>query len=231
MKTASLKGALTARRLAWSIAVFSTALVPVGLAISVFALVWGESKEWLPAHLLFSPIVTIAFSFVGALVASRQPRNSIAWILSTIGLLSGLTFFAYAYWLFGESVDPRDSLPGVEIAFWLDMWIWIPTIIFPATFLLLLFPDGRLPSSRWRPVAWSAGLGLVASTLGIALHPNPPVEPVPPSNPFGLSGAAGALDLLVNVALVLIVIGALGSLAALVARFRRSRGIERSTLR
>lgn len=226
---------VTARRLAWSITALSLALVAIGLAISLLALVGSDGKDWLPTHLLFNPVVTIAYSFVGALVASRQPRNPIGWILNGIGLLSGLTFFAYAYWLLGDSVGQErgggGTLPGVEVAFWLDLWLWIPATILAATFLLLLFPDGRLPSSRWRPVAWSAGLGLAVGTVGIALHPRPPIEPIPPSNPFGVPGAAGALDLLMGGAFILLAVGAFGSLAALVVRFRRSRGIEREQLK
>jgi hypothetical protein len=52
----------------------------------------------------------------------------------------------------GESGDV--ILPGIEIARWLDQWVWIPASLLPITFLLLLFPDGHLPSARWRPIGW-----------------------------------------------------------------------------
>ncbi|HET9495470.1 MAG TPA: hypothetical protein VFR15_14660, partial [Chloroflexia bacterium] len=152
------KTAIT-QRLAWLATALSLAMVVAGFAISLLAIGDGDG-EWLPTHLLFNPVVVAAFSFIGALVTSSQPRNPIGWILSTVGLLTGLTFFAYSYLLVSESLGPGNSLPGADIARWLDLWIWIPATLLPVTILLLLFPNGRLLSSRWRPVAWAAGLGI-----------------------------------------------------------------------
>jgi signal transduction histidine kinase len=113
----------------------------------------------------------------------------------------------------------------------LDSWIWIPATILPITFLLLLFPDGRLPSARWRPIGWAAGLGIAGYTLGTALHPFPLTDLVPAPNPFGIPGAAPTLDWVILAANILMAIGAVGSLAALVVRFRRSHGMEREQLK
>jgi signal transduction histidine kinase len=198
-------------------------------AIEMMVLVQHGGGWWLNPHQLFGPVTTIIYALMGALVASRHPLNPIGWIFCTVGVLLALTSLAFAYWVADESGIM--SLPGIEFALWLDIWIWIPATMLPLTFLLLLFPDGRLPSPRWRPIAWSAGLGIAAYTLSIALHPEPPIESTPPSNPFGIRGATDILDLLANVALPLLVIGAFGSLAALVVRFRRSRGIEREQLK
>src|SRR5262245_23250230 len=115
----------TARRLAWSIAALSLTLTVAGLAASLLALVQSTDQRWLPPHLWFSPLVTITFSVVGALVASRQPHNPIGWICGIIGLLSGLTLLAFAYRMLGESAGLNGSLPGIEIARWIDIWIWI----------------------------------------------------------------------------------------------------------
>lgn len=218
-----------ARRFAWSITALSVMLVVAGLAGSLLALVQSDSQGGLPPHLWFSPLSTITFALVGALVASRHPRNPIGWICSTVAVLSGLTLFAFGYSMAGES--GRVTLPGIEYARWLDTWIWIPATLLPLTFLLLLFPDGRLPSARWRPIGWSAGLGLAAYTLGIALHPHPPTELNPAPNPFGIPAATAALDLLVTVANILVAAGTVGSVAALVVRFRRSHGTERAQLK
>ena len=214
----------TARPLAWSVAALSLTLTVAALAIS-----WRAGEPWLPTHLLFGPGTAITYALVGALVASRHPRNRIGWIFSAEGVLVGLTELASSYSAAGQS--GQAVLPDIPIARWLSLWIWIPTTVLPLTFLLLLFPDGRLPSARWRPVAWSAGLGLALYILSTALHPRPPNEPNPPVNPYGIPGAAGALDRLGYITLPLLMVGSFGALAALVVRFRRSRGVERDQLK
>jgi signal transduction histidine kinase len=221
-----------ARPLAWSIAALSVALVVIDLAVNILARGQRHGLRWLTPELLaslYSSVTTITYTLVGALVVSRHPRNPIGWIFSTEGVLFGLTLLAGDYTMAGQSGEAK--LPGIEIAQWLSLWIWIPTTILPLTFLLLLFPDGHLPSPRWRPIAWSAGLGLALYIVSTALHPRPPVDPSPRDNPFGISGAAGALERLSVVILPLLVVGTFGALAALVVRFRRSRGIEREQLK
>lgn len=218
-----------AQALAWSTAALSLALTVAGLAGGLLAFFESDSQGWLPPHLWSSLASIVTFALVGALVASRHPRNPIGWICITVAVLTGLTLFAFAYRMAGQ--PGYLSLPGIEIARWLDTWLWIPATMLPITFLLLLFPDGRLPSARWRPIGWAAGLGIAGYTLGIALHPRQQIEPNPAPNPFGIPGAAAALDLLVIVANILIAVGAVGSLAALVVRFRRSHGTERAQLK
>jgi signal transduction histidine kinase len=213
-----------ARPLAWSIAALSLTLAVGGLALS-----WRAGPQWQATPLLFGPVTTITYALVGALVASRHPRNPIGWIFSTEGVLFGLVILASNYWMAGQSGEA--NLPGIEIAQWLSLWIWIPTTMLPLTFLLLLFPDGRLPSARWRPIAWSAGLGLTLYIVSTALHPRPPTNPNPRLNPFGIPGIAGVLDQLGIVIFPLLLVGTFGTLAALVVRFRRSRGIEREQLK
>ncbi|MFL5803588.1 MAG: GAF domain-containing sensor histidine kinase [Roseiflexaceae bacterium] len=210
-----------ARLLAWSLAALSLTLVVAGIGIT-----WRAGRQWPVTHMLFAPATAVTYALVGVLVASRHPRNPIGWIFSAEGVLAGLASLSSSYEMVGHSM-----LPGFEVVRWLGLWIWIPTTILPLTFVLLLFPDGRLPSPRWWPVAWSAGLGLAAYTLSTALHPRPPIEPIAPVNPFGIPGAVGVLDLLASSTIVLLPVGAFGSLAALVVRFRRSRGVEREQVK
>ncbi len=214
--------------MAWGLFWLSVALSAVGLGIELWVFAQTGSLSGFALHTWLGPVVTVTFALVGALVAARQPRHPIGWICGAVGVFSGLNSLGSGYRLASEM---GLRLPGYPIVYWLDLWVWIPATLLPLTFLLLLFPDGRLPSARWRPVGWSAGLAIVAYTLGTALHPNPAIEPTATPNPFGIPGAAGVLDGLVFLATILIAIGAVGSVASVVVRFRRSRGIERAQLK
>jgi len=97
--------------------------------------------------------------------------------------------------------------------------------------LLLLFPDGHLPSARWRPIGWAAGLGIVVYALSVALHPSPAIEPTATPNPFGIPGAAGVLEALLIPATILMAVAAVGTVASVVLRFRRAQGIARAQLK
>src|SRR4051794_33925414 len=159
-----------ARPLAWSIATLSVVLVVIDLAINMLVGVQGHGRL-VPdvSSSLYSSVTTMTYILVGVLVASRHPHNAIGWIFSTEGVLFGLTLLSGDYSMAGQSGEA--NLPGIEIAQWLSLWLWIPTTILPLTFLLLLFPDGRLPSPRWRPVAWSSGLALLLYVIVTALDP------------------------------------------------------------
>jgi signal transduction histidine kinase len=221
-----------ARRLAWPIAWTSIALVIIALPLSVIALTaGGEGLEPAP-HQIFNPIFTITYSLIGGLVASRRPRNPVGWISAAVGFFSALSLLALAYGMLGQSVIVGGTLPAANFALWVEYWTWIPPMVLPMTFLLLLFPDGRPPSRRWRPVAWASAVGLGGTVLIVALiaawNPGLRVDTVGSgSNPFGIERGTGALDVLIYFTGPLTLLGVLGSVAAVVVRFRHSKGIER----
>ena len=110
--------------------------------------------------------------------------------------------------------------------------MWLPIVGLPATFLILLFPDGHLPSPRWRWFAWVLGISMVITFLAILFSPGRFVESGFPNavNPLG-SEALRPLTAAATGAIVMLPIGVIGSLVSLVLRFRRSTGIERLQLR
>lgn len=218
-----------ARRLVWLIAWFSLTLAAFGFGANILVLIWGDGERWLRPHMWFSPALSVPAVLAGALIASRHPRHSIGWLCSAVGFFSALTSAAFGYRLLSEAGVV--TLPGIAVARWLDLWVWIPASAIPLTFILLLFPDGHLPSVRWRPIGWAAGLGMVAFMLMVALHPHPAIEPTPTPNPFGIVGAEGALNSLGNLASVLLAIGLVGSWAALIFRFQHARGLEREQVK
>ena len=163
-----------------------------------------------------------AFATVGALVASRRPRNPIGWIL-----LLG----AAAYTVGGLTITQTEgegSAPA--LVHWLSTWVWMAGIGPVATFGLLLFPDGRLPSPRWRPFAWFAAAAIAATTAAIAFAPGP-FEDSAVENPLGFDAMPGLFDTLQNVAPAALALAIFGSIASLFARFRRARNVERQQLK
>jgi signal transduction histidine kinase len=169
------------------------------------------------------------FPVIGYVLAIRRPENSIGWLMLGIGTFFGLA--AIVSELGGYLVHSgRRDAGFVLIAF--DQPSWVPIVVLPVTFLLLLFPDGHLPSPRWRWFAWGLGIALTIVYVAILLDPAPMVEsPVPDvPNPIGIEALRPVIDVLQALILV-IPVGALASLASLVLRFRRSSGVERLQLR
>ena len=173
-------------------------------------------------------VTVLTFSVVGAIIASRHPRNTIGWIFCSIGLVVGIQALAggYAeYWI--ESSSGSRSVG--ETAAWLASWSWMPLVLVPTSFLLLLFPDGRLPSPRWRPVAWCAGLGITGSIVGYALAAGP-LEDFPQiANPYGVDSPVVGV---VSSAAGFVVLGSIvASAVSLIVRLRRVGSEQRQQIK
>jgi hypothetical protein len=177
----------------------------------------------------FAVVVTFAlggFAFVGAMVASRQPRNAIGWILLAIALLFSLGNVV-------EVLATRAAHPA-DVVMWLDDWLSDVWIALVGVWIPLLFPNGHLPSRAWLPVAWFGttvfALGVLSRAFGV--HELDTSAPGHHDNPFALPGAAGdALGALIVPATVAYAPAVIGAMAGMVVRLRRSRGVERQQLK
>jgi hypothetical protein len=177
-------------------------------------------------------IVSFAlFPIIGYVLATRRPDNAISWLMLGIGASFGLTAFleSYAAYALHGGAGGRD-LGAVAAA--LNQPTWVPIVGLPATFLILLFPDGHLPSPRWRWFARFLGASLVIIVLAILFSPGRFEDSAFPNveNPLGIEALRPVLSA-AFVFLVMLPIGVIGSLVGLVLRFRRSTGFERLQLR
>jgi signal transduction histidine kinase len=175
----------------------------------------------------------LSYSGVGALIALRQPANRIGWLLLLVGLLTSVCLATSGYSLVALVLAPG-SLPLGAWGIWIFSWlIWVVLIAIPS--VLLVFPDGRLPSRRWRIVG--AVLVVSGATLAVLTMLRPgailagPNSPALIANPVGvpiLAAAVAAWFQPINVAFL----GAtVASAAAPIWRWRRSRGDERQQLK
>jgi hypothetical protein len=177
-------------------------------------------------------VVALAFTTIGALVASRRSENAIGWIFCVVGLVFLTEGFALSYAnfaLFARS----EPLPGGNVMAWASAWVGGPGLLGIFAFLLLLFPDGRLPNRRWRPVAWLSAIAIAVVTFAHAFGPGPLRNSDFPSvtNPFGVEALAGVRDLLEFSAFLLMFATILASAVSLVGRFRRARTLERQQIK
>ena len=177
-------------------------------------------------------IVVLSFPLVGALIVHRQPRNAIGWILLVIGGTSAPFAVLETYVAYGLDVEPG-SLPRPDIALALAEPGWIPVLVLPLSFLILLFPNGRLPSPRWRLWAWLCAIAMTVSFVGILIFTDSFEAVGRPEirNPLALDALRPVAGAAVAVIAPLIPISIAGCAAALVQRFRRSDGQERLQLK
>lgn len=210
------------RRLAWGLVVLAVAMKLAGYIVALAA---GALE--LQVGDLFTLSITIAFAVLGALVATRHPRNAIGWIFLGVAVSTGFAGLGHGLVVNALQTDSHPGgLMGAAAAY--SDASWVPFILVPASVLLLLFPTGGLPSRRWRPVAWCAYGGIFLALLTGFLNPDGGDFPTA-RNPVGVDGSA--IDALTGLGFLLLAVGMIGSAISLVVRFRRSRGVERQQIK
>ena len=218
--------------IAWSLAALSVAMFVAGGVLYVLASSAQSPGEWVTIGtvsemLTFVPY--LAFPIIGALVASRRPENPIGWICLASGLLFMLLAVTDSYSIYGTASPGSVPFP-VAVGTIGNQWLWVPTVGLLGIFLILLFPDGKFPSKRWRPLAWLSGVMIVLLSITEGLAPGPLENQGGVRNPFGLE----ELPWLVTVSYIvlpLLPLCILASAVSMVLRFRRSRGEVRQQIK
>jgi hypothetical protein len=214
----------TAAGLAWSLWALCVALTALSLLLLVLNL--SDPNAHVFDWWLGNALVVIDAT-VGAIVASRRPENAVGWLLCLSGVAVGTSSFASQYAIYALLARPG-SLPAGEALAWIASWV-LPIMIGLQVSYLLLFPTGRLPGRRWRPLAWlvvafvSVGVALSAFSPGAYLGSLGPIR-----NPLGVEGLAGAYKALLYAGSPLLY-GA--AVLSLFVRLRRAEGVERQQLK
>jgi hypothetical protein len=214
-------------RLALSLWVLSLALTMGSFAMALLVASVDMDWTWTPGVFLFPG--QLAWSTVGALITRRHPTQPIGWLFCTYGVAMGIALFADPYGRYAF-LAPSSPLPAGGLMLWLAPKGGALALTC-ATFALLLFPTGRLPSRRWRPVAWLVIGAYALSAAAEAVHPGQQTNGVPFDNPLGIPTAAALIGLLATVAVWLEVVGLAASGSSLFVRLWRARGAERQQLK
>ncbi len=212
------------RRLAIANAVIAAVILATALVIDVLSTAAGSLNSSIGADVALAPIVILLVA-IGAVIVTRHPGNTIGIGMCVTGLLGSLTTFADSYATYTIIASPG-ALPGAPLAAWFSAWIWIPSILPSLTLLFLVFPDGRLLSSRWRSVLWFDLATIALVWVGFAFPPGPFPDYPQMRNPFGIGSESSALDLMRMTGLMLLVPAIFISAAGLIVRFRRATGQE-----
>lgn len=169
------------------------------------------------------------FPVAGALVLWRQPRNAAGWVLLSASLVA-VSVLAHE-WAYDAGVADPGSLPLVGAAVWLASWTYLPYWVQP-TLLPLLFPDGRLPSARWRPFVRVVATLLLLLAFVSMFKADDDVEGLGLPNPLGM--AVGPVHLWqvaqFGTVMVLWCVCTPVALVGMVRRMRKAVGAERSQL-
>jgi signal transduction histidine kinase len=201
------------------------ALVVLLSAASVALHILDGARSWAAEYGIpgASIAVPLAFASVGALVASRRRRNAVGWIFLAAGFSWALAAAAQQYAIGAVFVRPG-TLPAGLVAAWLGSWAFLPDVGLLAIFLPLLFPNGDLPSPRWRTFAWVIATVAVAALV---------IDAIPPASLAVADNGAlqnstmlsSSQDLLTNIAglLQLVLSGAaVAAVTGMIMRYRRS---------
>lgn len=239
MKTPSLEVShAVRRRIGRGFAITSVTFSLLGLVI--LAALWG----WDPlvrTDAIYFGALGVGFGTLTWILVTARSDNGAVWAVAWSALFSSLFTAGLAMAVLlsrgtfpGLTLDElRELSPAMlplpaAIALHFRFWAVVPALWLALTFGLLLFPDGRLPTRRWRWVGWLSIIAIAVSTLATAVVQHP-------RSSLAVKAAEGSIDSgvgpLIDIGFFLSSIAALLSIASLAVRYRRSTGVVRDQIR
>ena len=210
--------------LAWSLCALSLALT--ALSLLLLALNHSHPNTHIYDYWLENTVLPISFSIIGAIIASRLPANSVGWLFCAAASVAAVAHFSAEYAIYALLAQPN-PLPAGEALAWLTSWVWF--LAYGCIVLsLLLFPNGRLPSSGWRWLAWLTVLVTIVGALWVALTPGVIVNLGSIRNPLGIEGLPSGYKPVQTIMSVLLFVAAVSTLGL---RLHRARGVERQQIK
>ena len=214
----------TASWFAWSLWAISVTLT--ALSLLLLALIRSHPGTHIFDWWLGNATVVIDVT-VGAIVASRRPENLVGWLLCLSGLAVSTSSFTSQYAIYALLAEPN-SLPAGEAMAWISSWM-LPIMNGLQVSYLMLFPTGRLPSRRWRWLAWLTVAYILVGVITAAFSPGAYMGSLGPiRNPLGIEGFTQFYKAVVYTMSPALFIAAVFSLFI---RLRRAVGVERQQLK
>jgi hypothetical protein len=217
------RGRSLGARLAWSGVALYVVLVLIGVRLLADIAPLSLLDSWVYFALLWAAVI-------GALIVGRDGRHPVGWLFVGMALSFAIGLATQGYALYSIIGGP-EPLPLTELAVWVSFWATMPGIAALALFLPLLFPDGHLPSRRWRYVAWAAAVLLLTAVAAQMFAPDAYTQFPNVKNPLGIAAwrdGFALYDSLSDIALfALLLIAA----SAIFARLRHASTEERLQIR
>lgn len=221
---------MTASR--WQLAL-ARSLAGAPLLAVVVAWLLGRDNPELDSiwFFVFYSFGVLATSSLGLVLVSRR-SHPLGWILLVVALAQILLLLSFVYATYQQPADQLGTLPGARVAAWFSDQLWLVTLALAVLFVPLLFPDGRLPSRRWRPVLWLMIAVTIATWLPIFLEETLFAFPDVAAPLASVALPQGVQDAIFRVGFVLFGVVALGfGIASPVVRWRRGDAVERQQLK
>jgi hypothetical protein len=210
---------------AWWVAIVALgAALLVGGAMLARALPSLQAPAWgFPG---FQGLFALSFGLMGAVIVRRRRGNLVGWLLLASGLLAALQLVADMAPQLVAAVAPGGSTLGTW-ASWTSSWIWVP-VVASIGLVLLVYPDGRLPSSRWRFALGLLAIGTGLAFVGLAFSPGPLANFASVDNPAGIAALPNGF---LALAWPVFLAGLIGCALAPIARWREALEMVRAQLK